>query len=101
MFLRWYPSWYFCYNIVYIGCFNFKIEDKYVLNINCSLWDKISDINKSFEYIKEEVKNNYKLELISFDDAYNYYYKYCNKKSYKFIVSKHYFEKYYKIHQYF
>jgi hypothetical protein len=70
------------------------IEDKYILNINCSLWDKAININKSFEYIKEEIKNDYKLALISFDDAYNYYYKYCNKNSHKFIVSKHYFEKY-------
>jgi hypothetical protein len=70
------------------------IEDKYILNITCSLWDKAININKSFEYIKEEIKNDYKLALISFDDAYNYYYKYCNKNSHKFIVSKHYFEKY-------
>jgi aspartokinase len=40
------------------------------------------------------IKNDYKLALMSFDDAYNYYYKYCNKNSYKFIVSKNYFEKY-------
>jgi hypothetical protein len=70
------------------------VEDKYVLNISCTLWDKACDINNSFEYIKQEIKNDYKLALMSFDDAYNYYYKYCNKNSYKFIVSKHYFEKY-------
>ena len=33
-------------------------------------------------------------ENISFDDAYNYYYKYCNFNSIKLIVSKMYFEKY-------
>jgi len=70
------------------------IEDKYILNVSCSLWDKIGDINKSFEYIKEEIQKENKLALISFDDAYNYYYKYCNKITCKFIVSKHYFEKY-------
>lgn len=70
------------------------IEDKYILNISCSLWDKIGDINKSFNYIKEEILKNNDTNLISFDDAYNYYYKYCNKNSFKFIVSKHYFEKY-------
>jgi hypothetical protein len=78
------------------------IEDKYVLNVTCCLWDKIGDITKSFDYIKEQIKNEYKLALISFDDAYNYYYKYCNLNSYKFVVSKRYFEKYlyYKIPDY-
>ena len=70
------------------------IEDKYVLNISSCLWDKISDINNSFNFIKENIKSNDKNSLISFDDAYNYYYKYCNIKSFKLIVSKRYFEKY-------
>ena len=70
------------------------IEDKFVLNVTCSMWNKINDINNSFEYIKEEIKNENKLALISFDDAYNYYYKYCNSNSLKFVVSKRYFEKY-------
>jgi len=70
------------------------IENKYILNVTCNLWDKNNDINKSFEYIKEQIKNNIKLALISFDDAYNYYYKYCNINSLKYIVSKRYFEKY-------
>jgi hypothetical protein len=70
------------------------IEDKFVLNINCSMWNKMSDINASFEYIKEQINSDHKLALISFDDAYNYYYKFCNLNSFKFIVSKRYFEKY-------
>jgi hypothetical protein len=70
------------------------IEDKFILNVNCCMWNKINDINNSFEYIKEQIKNDYKLALISFDDAYNYYYKFCNANSYKFIVSKRFFEKY-------
>lgn len=70
------------------------IENKYILNVTCNLWDKNNDINKSFEYIKEQIKNDIKLALISFDDAYNYYYKYCNINSLKYIVSKRYFEKY-------
>lgn len=70
------------------------IEDKYVLNVSCSLWDKTKDINNSFGYSKEELQKDYKLALISFDDAYNYYYKYCKMNLYKFIVSKRYFEKY-------
>jgi hypothetical protein len=74
------------------------MEDKYILNVNCVLWNKTKDIIKSFEFIKNElkteVKNNEHLSLISFEDAYNYYFNFCNSKSYKFIISKRYFEKY-------
>ena len=70
------------------------IEDKYVLNITCNMWNKTKDIIKSFEFIKNELKKNEPVALISFDEAYNYYFKFCNSKSYKFIISKRYFEKY-------
>lgn len=70
------------------------IEDKFVLNVTCSLWNKIDDINNSFIYIKEFVQHDIKLPLISFDDAYNYYCKYCNINNIVFIVSKRFFEKY-------
>jgi len=70
------------------------IEDKFVLNATCSLWDKINDINISFQNIKDQIINEHKFALISFDDAYNYYYKFCNTNAFKFIVSKRYFEKY-------
>ena len=70
------------------------VEDKFVLNVTCCLWDKINDINASFDYIKEQITNEQELALISFDDVYNYYYKFCNSNSFKFIVSKRYFEKY-------
>lgn len=70
------------------------VEDKYVLNVSCTLWNKNNDIEQSFDYIKTQIKNEHTLALISFDDAYNYYYKYCNINSHKSIVSKRYFEKY-------
>jgi hypothetical protein len=70
------------------------IENKYVLNVKCSLWDKKNDIDNSFDFIKQQIKNNNSLALISFDDAYNYYYKFCNSQNNKLIVSKRYFEKY-------
>ena len=70
------------------------IEEKHVINVSSIMWDKNNDINKSFEYIKEQIKLDHKLALISFDDAYNYYYKFCNLNSFKYIVSKRYFEKY-------
>ena len=55
------------------------------------MWDKNKDILNSFSYIKENITQS---DLISIDDAYNYYYKYCNNNLFKFIVSKRYFEKY-------
>ena len=70
------------------------IEDKFVINVSCNIWDKMSDITSSFEYIKQQIKNEHKLALISFDDAYNYYYNFCSLQSLNFIVSKRYFEKY-------
>ena len=70
------------------------VEEKYVLNVYCSFWNKIEEINKSFNYIKEQIKKNQTTTLISFDDVYNYYNKYCSTNNCKFIVSKRYFEKY-------
>jgi hypothetical protein len=70
------------------------VEDKYVLNISCNIWNKSKDIIKSFEFIKNELQKKEFVALISFDDAYNYYVKFCNSNSYKFIISKRYFEKY-------
>jgi hypothetical protein len=70
------------------------IEDKYVLNIICNIWNKSCDIDNSISYIKQQIKENYKLSLISFDDLYNYYQNFCSNNSVKFVVSKRYFEKY-------
>lgn len=70
------------------------IEDKYVLNITSTLWNKANDIKSSISYIKQQISENFNLSLISFDDLYNYYQKFCVNNSYKFVVSKRYFEKY-------
>lgn len=69
-------------------------EDKFVLNITSSLWDKVADINDSLPYIKNSIKTEHKLSLVSFDNIYSYYQNYCNINSVKFVVSKRYFEKY-------
>jgi uncharacterized protein YvpB len=58
------------------------------------MWNKINDIETSFKYIKKQIENEHKLALISFDDAYNYYYRFCYGQEMKNIVSKRYFEKY-------
>jgi hypothetical protein len=70
------------------------IEDKYVLNITSIIWNKITDINNYFSYYIKDKLKGYDVALISFEDVYNYYYKYCNDNSLKFVVSKRYFEKY-------
>jgi hypothetical protein len=77
------------------------IENKYVLNISCVLWDITNDIYESLEYIRNNIKNN-ELLLISFNDVYKHYYDYCIKMSKRYIVSKRYFEKYlyYKLSDY-
>ena len=69
------------------------VEDKYLLNISCVLWDKINDIRESFEYIKSSLET-YDYEIVPFDDVYNYYYEYTRKTDTKMIVSKRYFSKY-------
>jgi hypothetical protein len=78
------------------------IENKYILNVSCSLWNKMDDINNSFEFIKQQIQKECNLALISFDDAYKYYHSYCSENGLKFIVSKRYFEKYvyYKLNEY-
>ena len=69
-------------------------ENKFVLNVISSIWNKSNDIDNSISYIKEQIKTNHKLSLISFDDLYSFYHKYCSNNSIKLIVSKRYFEKY-------
>ena len=70
------------------------VEDKYILNVSSNMWNKINDIENSFNYIKEQIKTEHELALISFDTTYNIYCKYCKSMSYKFVVSKRFFEKY-------
>ena len=70
------------------------VEDKFVLNITSNLWDKVTDINNSLPYIKNYIRTEHKLSLVSFDDIYTYYKNYCSINSMKFVVSKRYFEKY-------
>jgi len=70
------------------------IEDKYVLNVTSTVWNKSNDIENSISYSKQQIKNTHTLSLISFNDLYSFYHKYCLDNSLKFIVSKRYFEKY-------
>jgi hypothetical protein len=72
------------------------IENKYILNVECKLWNKIADIKNALDSIKNYYKentllNNSNVFLIPFDEIYAYYIK--NKQT-KFTISKRYFEKY-------
>lgn len=75
-----------------------EIEDnKYVLNISCTMWDKVSDVNQYLQmfhtYCKENLKKGTELSLISFDEIYDFY---CEKikPTNCFVVNKRFFEKY-------
>ena len=72
------------------------VESKYILNINCSLWDKSFDIIASLEQLKEskhlESKHLVCNSLILIDDAYKYYLKYCRKNKSPMVSNKRYFE---------
>jgi hypothetical protein len=69
------------------------VQDKFILNIKCILWDKQSDIDASLQFMKTYF-SNYENNLISFDDIYDCYCKFVSSSLYKFTVNKRYFEKY-------
>ena len=67
------------------------LNEKYIPNIRCDLWDKPSDIKYSLEQLKNVYKTKEDAPFISFEDAYA---NYCSIFSSKMVVSKAYFEKY-------
>lgn len=69
------------------------VEDKYIMNIACSLWNKNKDIEECLEFIKNKLQNQYMLALISIDEIYSNYYNCCDETG-RFVVSKSFFEKY-------
>lgn len=73
------------------------INDKYILNIYSVLWNKNTDINNSLDFIAYHFKHT-NANLLSFEEAYNYYWKFAADHIYKFVVSKKYFETYLQIH---
>jgi hypothetical protein len=76
------------------------VENKYILNIKCKLWDKWGDIESSLVSFKASQSiNNSTVNccLFSFDTVYDYYFNFYNKNNVndsKYIVSKRFFEKY-------
>ena len=79
------------------------VDNKFILNITSTMWNKIDDICGSFNFIKDKIINqNNNLSLISLDDMYEYYKEFCNYNSICLIVSKRYFKNfiYYKLSNY-
>ena len=74
-------------------------NDKYLIGIRCSLWDKQLDIQTSIENLKETLRTRVKKDLLfntklSVYETYEHYCKFTGATPCKPIVSKSYFEKY-------
>uniref|UniRef100_A0A6C0KWA9 Uncharacterized protein n=1 Tax=viral metagenome TaxID=1070528 RepID=A0A6C0KWA9_9ZZZZ len=77
------------------------VDNKYVLNVKCKVWDKLADIEYALSHLKCEHNQSHNINdcsLLSFDYAYDYYFNFCNKNKMssdaKYVVSKRFFEKY-------
>lgn len=70
------------------------IANKYILNIECSLWDKCADIVTILDEARVSFQKEKELsedKVISFDDLYKFYLK---RKKGEITMSKSYFEKF-------
>ena len=67
-------------------------NNKFILNINCNLWDKQLEIENWLKYYKEECKKENINYEKSIHNLYTSYLKYYDKNIQK--VSKNYFDKY-------
>jgi hypothetical protein len=72
------------------------VDNKYIINVTCSLWNKIEDIESSFSFIKNELETNYSNEIVSIEELYDFYFKYKKEMKSVLIVSKHFFHSYMK-----
>lgn len=74
------------------------VENRYIRNIKCNLWNKSDDIQRSIEHF-QTTANTHDNHLVSFDDLYEKYQHFIHANNtvnqlQTMIVSKHYFEKY-------
>jgi hypothetical protein len=67
------------YDLIHYYYPEVKIDDKYIQNIGCTLWNKKRDVKEFLETHKDETM------------TMNLYSKYCNEYKDKKRVSKHYF----------
>jgi hypothetical protein len=67
------------------------VDKKYIMNISCSLWDKVNDMTKMLTEFKNKYDAEEDVSLIDFDKIYEFY---CRLGKSKWKVSKRFFEKY-------
>ena len=67
------------------------IDNRYIANISCDLWNKSDDIADALNKLKESCREKGDTSFLSFEEAYNFY---CDTFSAKQVLSKGYFEKY-------
>ena len=74
---------------------NINLSKRYLTKLQCSLWNKGEDINRSLDYTKGIMKGKKEdiPSCLSFDDLYTYYYSFT-KTNNALVVSKNFFEKY-------
>ena len=74
------------------------VENKFLLNVRCKLWNKLADIQHSLHLFKHRKQmllqassaNGTTISLISIDELYQFYCSECKTR----VASKRYFEKY-------
>ena len=71
----------YCYDSIIV------VDDKYVMNVKCKMWDKKQEVVDILDLLKTE---DVKMEAKS---LYVVYEKYASKRKTPFVVSKRYFEK--------
>jgi len=71
-------------------------EDKYILNIQSLMWDKNNSIIDFIRYYKVEYIDSQKIKrnTINTNNLYTTYCKWCKETGIKFVVGKHYFQKF-------
>jgi len=67
------------------------VDKKYIMNISCSLWDKVNDITNMLSEFKKKYDAEEDVSLIDFDKIYEFY---CRLGKSNWKASKRFFEKY-------
>ena len=71
------------------------VEDKYVINVKCKLWDKRQEVMDALDLLKTDTTNQ---DIHEAKSLYVAYERYASHSIMPFVVSKRYFEKIAKEH---
>lgn len=69
------------------------IENKCILNVKCSLWNKFQDVTHFFNHVKQTKLLPFSNDTISIHELYQYYGSF-SKTQHKWVVTNTYFDKY-------